>query len=151
MTPKWAGSSGHFWSSSHTSVACEECGPDWETMVPKDPQPGAGWSPAGTVGRGSDDAVYCGYTEGTPKLQRDPSLSLLAGALWLGSQTAARLGQQCGGAWQTGVQQKSLRLAGPEAWGERSNCQAGSDPAPNLETERKGELNAVSKCPRAAG
>lgn len=81
-------------------MACEERGPDWDTMVTRDPQPGAGLSPAGTVGRGSDDAVYCGYTEGTPKLQRDRSLSLLAGALWLGSQATVRLGQQCGGAWQ---------------------------------------------------
>lgn len=91
-------------------------------MVPKDPQPVAGLSPAGKVGRGSEDAVYCGYTEGNPKLQRDPSLSLLSGALWLGSQAAARLGQQCGWAWQVGVRQKSLRLAGPEAWGEGSTA-----------------------------
>ena len=121
-------------------------GPDRDTMVPKDTQPVAGLSPAGKVGRGSEDAVYCDYTEGNPKLQRDPSLSLLSGALWLGSQAAAKLGQQCGGARQVGVRQKSLRLAGPEAWGEGSNCQAGSDPAFNLETERKGEPNAVSKC-----
>lgn len=49
---------------------------------------------------------------------------------------AARPGQQCGGPRQVGVRHKSLRLAGPEAWGKGSNCQAGSDPALNLETEK---------------
>lgn len=100
------------------------------------------WQGCHQLGRWA--GASCGYTEGNPKLQRDPSLSLLSGALWLGSQAAARPGQQCGGPRQVGVRHKSLRLAGPEAWGKGSNCQAGSDPALNLETEKVSPVQSPS-------